>query len=322
MAYQRISHRAQIPFDLAGKRLDQVAVELFPDYSRARLQQWIEEGALRLNGNAARSKDKAPAMAWLVLETELQVVTENEAQDIPLDVVFEDEHLLVINKPAGLTVHPGAGQPDGTLLNALLFHCPNINHLPRAGIVHRLDKDTTGLLVVAKTLVAHTALVSQLQDRSMGRTYQAVVQGKIVRSGKVEAPIGRHPTQRVKMAVTNDGKPAVTHYQPLQQFTAHTHVQLKLESGRTHQIRVHMAHLGHPLVGDTLYNLRKLSYKQLGEPLKQALDAFSRQALHAQNLQLVHPESGELMEFHCDLPDDFAQLLNALDEDQNHAAFY
>lgn len=322
MAQQRISQQAQVPFTLAGKRLDVVAAELFPDFSRARLQQWIEDGTLQVNGRPGKSKGKVMAMAMLVIDAELAVVTVDEAQNIALDIVFEDEHLLVINKAANLVVHPGAGQPDGTLLNALLYHCPDIGQLPRAGIVHRLDKDTTGLLVVAKSLMAHTSLVSQLQDRSMGRTYQAVVQGLITRSGKADMPIGRHPTQRVKMAVVSDGKPAVTHYQPLQRFACHTHLQLKLETGRTHQIRVHMAQLGYPLVGDALYNNRRLSVKILGDALRQQLSGFQRQALHAQSLELCHPLDGERMQFSCDLPDDFAQLLNALDEDQNHEAFY
>lgn len=322
MALERIQRKAQVPFHLAGKRLDVVAAELFSEYSRARLQAWISDGQLQVNGQIGKSKDRVMAMAELQLDAEQSLQTVDTPEAMALDIVYEDDSILVLNKPANLVVHPGAGMPDGTLLNGLLHHCPDISSLPRAGIVHRLDKDTTGLMVVAKTLVAHTSLVNQLQARTMGRQYQAVVMGRVARAGKVDAAIGRHPSQRIKMAVVNSGKPAVTHYKPLQLYLAHTHLQLNLETGRTHQIRVHMSHLGNPLVGDSLYQGRIRLPKGIGDELKNTLRDFGRQALHAQSLRLQHPLTEQEMTFSCDLPDDFAQLLNALDEDQNHAAFY
>lgn len=317
---QLIEQQAEITAELTGKRLDQAAAELFPDFSRAKLQEWLKEGSLTRNGEQVKPKDKAMMGDVLRLQAEQQVQVNDEAQDIQLDIVYEDASLLVLNKQAGLVVHPAAGHADGTLLNALLFHCPSLEDLPRAGIVHRLDKDTSGLMVVAKTLKAQAALVEQLQDRSMGREYDAVTLGKMTTGGKVDAPIGRHPKDRKRQAVVvSGGKPAVTHYRVVQRYRAHTHVRCKLETGRTHQIRVHLAHIKHPLVGDPLYGGRLKLPAGASEEVKLFLRQFPRQALHARSLTLVHPETGEKMNWTVPLPEDFGMLLTLLDEDLREA---
>lgn len=317
---QVIKQQAEVTTELTGKRLDQVAAELFPDFSRAKLQEWLKEGSLTRNGQQVKPKDKAMIGDVLSLQAEQQVQVNDEAQDIQLDIVYEDASLLVLNKQAGLVVHPAAGHADGTLLNALLFHCPSLEDLPRAGIVHRLDKDTSGLMVVAKTLKAQAALVEQLQDRSMGREYDAVTLGKMTTGGKVDAQIGRHPKDRKRQAVVvSGGKPAVTHYRVVQRFRAHTHVRCKLETGRTHQIRVHLSHIKHPLVGDPLYGGRLKLPAGASEEVKLFLRQFPRQALHARSLTLVHPESGKTMSWTVPLPEDFEMLLTLLDEDLREA---
>lgn len=317
---QVIEQHAAVPAALVGKRLDQVAAELFPDFSRARLQEWFKDGSLTRNGEPVKPKDKAALGDRLQLQAEQQVQVTDQAQAIDLDIIYEDDELLVINKPAGLVVHPAAGHADGTLLNALLHHCPDLEQIPRAGIVHRLDKETSGLLVVAKTLRAQTSLVAQLQDRSMGREYDAVVLGHMTSGGKVDAPIGRHPKDRKRQAVVVfGGKPAVTHYRVVQRFRAHTHVRCKLETGRTHQIRVHMAHVKFPLVGDPLYGGRLKLPAGAGETLKDFLRAFPRQALHARSLTLQHPVTGETQSWTVPLPEDIELLLTLLEEDQREA---
>ncbi|TQV71205.1 23S rRNA pseudouridine(1911/1915/1917) synthase RluD [Exilibacterium tricleocarpae] len=309
---QTIEQHTRVPETSAGVRLDQAAAELFPDFSRSRLQAWIKAGALRVNGAAARPRDKLLGGEALSLCAQLQQQGDWEAQDMALDVVYEDAELLVVNKPANLVVHPAAGNRSGTLLNALLHRVPALTELPRAGIVHRLDKDTTGLMVVAKSLPAHTSLVAQLQARSVSREYEAVVQGALTGGGNVEAPIGRHPKQRKKMAVVAGGKAAVTHYRVLERFAGHTHVRLRLETGRTHQIRVHMAHIGYPLVGDATYGGRLRLPKQASAVLTECLRDFPRQALHAAGLGLQHPASGELLHWRAPRPDDFERLLAVL----------
>lgn len=311
----RISESVQVPFDMGNKRLDQVAAILFPDYSRSRLQQWIKDGQLTVNDEVRRGRDKLTGGEALKLEAELVAEGDWLAEDIPLDIVYEDDDILVVNKPAGLVVHPAAGNMDGTLLNGLLHHLPQLREIPRAGIVHRLDKDTTGLMVVAKTLQAQAALVVQLQDRSMGREYEAVVQGHMTGGGKVDEPIGRHGTQRTRMAVNPMGKEAVTHYRVLHKFPTHTYIRCKLETGRTHQIRVHLSHIGYPLVGDATYAARTRLVKGIGPVLRQALQGFGRQALHARALGLIHPVTQDWMEWEVDLPDDMIALLECLDED-------
>lgn len=302
-----------VPAEHAGLRLDQSLARLLPEHSRNRLQSWLREGRIRLDGALHDPKDKVwGGERLLIAEAEAVTPGEDRAEAIGLAVVYEDTHIIVIDKPAGLVVHPGSGVPSGTLLNALLHHAPALADVPRAGIVHRLDKDTSGLLVVAKTLEAQTDLVRQLQARSVKRQYLALVHGSVANGGSVDAAIGRHPSQRTKMAVVGAGRHAVTHFAPLEAFGRATLVQCNLETGRTHQIRVHMAHIGHPLVGDPVYGRRKS-----GSPL---LDGFSRQALHAMRLGLIHPASRAPMEWEAPLPDDLAGLLDALRVAEEKAA--
>jgi 23S rRNA pseudouridine1911/1915/1917 synthase len=304
---------AQVPARMNGMRFDQVASELFPDFSRARLQSWIRDGQLTLNDRPAKPKERLIGGEQLHLHAELEPQGDWQPELIDLDIIHEDDHLMIINKPAGLVVHPAAGNYTGTLLNALLHHCPGLINLPRAGIVHRLDKDTTGLMVVAKTLQAHTDLVEQLADRTVSREYEAVAVGAMTGGGTVDAPIGRHPKQRTLMAVlSHGGKRAVTHYRVLTRFPHHTHIRVKLETGRTHQIRVHMAHIQFPLVGDATYGKRFKIPKGASQELIDSLKSFPRQALHAATLGLEHPETGDYCEWNCPLPEDFQRLLTAL----------
>ncbi|MDC0663019.1 23S rRNA pseudouridine(1911/1915/1917) synthase RluD [Marinobacter sp. SS21] len=308
----RITESYVIPPELSDRRLDQAAAALMPEHSRSRLQSWIKSGELTVNGTSCKPRDKVMLNDRLELDAEPEAQVTWQAESIELDVVYEDEHLLVINKPAGLVVHPAAGHADGTLVNALLHHAPEVDKLPRAGIVHRLDKDTSGIMVVARSLIAHTSLVDQLQTRTMGREYEAVIVGTLTGGGTVDAPIGRHPRDRKKMAVVATGKPAVTHYRLIERFVAHTHVRCQLESGRTHQIRVHMSHIKHPLVGDPAYSGRIRLPKGTTEELRDRLGGFHRQALHARKLTLEHPATGELMSWETPLPEDIVALLAAL----------
>ena len=297
----------QTQFD---KRLDQVLADLFPEYSRSKLKEWILAGFVKVDDEVVTvARQKMQGDEQIDIHAQIAVQVLNTPQNIELDIVFEDEHVLVINKPAGLVVHPGAGNADGTVLNALLAHHPEIENIPRAGIVHRLDKDTTGLMVVAKTLIAQTYLVEQLQTRVMSREYEALIMGTMVAGGFVDEPIGRHPTKRTSMAVRATSKEATTHYRIKEKFRAHTHLRLKLESGRTHQIRVHMAHIRHPLVGDQLYGGRPRMPKAASEAFMQSLRNFKRQALHAAQLSFAHPISEDWLTFNAPLPDDFVQLL-------------
>ena len=299
-----------------GLRLDQVLADLFPEYSRSKLKTWIQDGNVTVNGEVITVPRHKMQMDELVtVQAEMDVQVTSEAQDIALNIVYEDEHILVLNKPADLVVHPGAGNPSGTVLNALLNHCPEIDKVPRAGIVHRLDKDTTGLMVVAKTIPAQTHLVDQLQRREMSREYEAVALGTMVAGGIVDAPIGRHATKRTHMAVREMGKPAVTHFRVIEKFRAYTHLRLKLETGRTHQIRVHMAHIKHPLLGDQVYGGRPRLPKGASEEFIAALRGFQRQALHAAQLSLFHPETEEWMTWKAPLPQDMQDLLKAVKKD-------
>ncbi|WP_269140097.1 23S rRNA pseudouridine(1911/1915/1917) synthase RluD [Pseudothauera rhizosphaerae] len=295
-------HVLAIPADCAGMRLDQALAALFPEHSRSRLQGWLKAGRIRLDGSVPEAKHRVAGGERLEVE-EIPLPEEQgaAAEDIPLAVVYEDADILVIDKPAGLVVHPGSGNWSGTLLNALLHHAPQLAGVPRAGIVHRLDKETSGLLVVAKTLAAQTDLIRQLQARTVSRRYLALVRGQLNGSGRIDAPIGRHPTQRTRMAVVDGGRDAATQYMVRERFADCTLVECRLETGRTHQIRVHMAHRGFPLVGDATYGARRR-----GNPL---LDAFPRQALHAWRLGLLHPVSREALEWESPLPEDFARLL-------------
>ncbi|MFC1774474.1 23S rRNA pseudouridine(1911/1915/1917) synthase RluD [Pseudomonadota bacterium] len=305
---------ARIPENAAGRRFDQVLAELFSDYSRSRLQQWVRDGAVLLDARRVEAKYRVSGGEWVEIVAKLPEDSEVLPQAIPLDVRYEDKHLLVINKPAGLVVHPAAGNRDGTLQNALLHYDAGLAALPRAGIVHRLDKDTSGLMVVARQLSAHKSLVEQLQARSVHREYLALVQAQVTASGHVDAPIGRHPRDRLRMAVVESGKPAVTHYRVLERFPAHTLVEARLETGRTHQIRVHMAYIHHPLVGDPLYGGRFRLPAGASEALAEALRKFRRQALHARRLEFIHPASGEPVGWEAELPADFEHLLALLRE--------
>ena len=304
-----------VPPELAGKRLDQALAVLLSDYSRARLQQWIREGRVRVNAAQLRPRDRVRSGDLIEVEPVLQVETRWEAEPIPLDVVHEDEEILVINKPAGLVVHPAAGNRDGTLLNALLHHAPELRQVPRAGIVHRLDKDTSGLLVVARNLRAQNSLVSQLQARAFEREYRAVVTGVMPAGGTVEAPIGRHPVNRKRMAVVAGGKPAVTHYRVLERFRAHSLLSVKLETGRTHQIRVHMAHIQYPVFGDPVYAGRLRVPPDCSDTTRESLKGFQRQALHAFRLGFEHPVSGEYVQWEQPEPEDLRVLLEVLRDD-------
>jgi len=300
-----------IPAGYAGLRLDAALARMFPEHSRSRLQSWMKEGRVTVDGAVADAKRKVLGGEQVLVAAAAPIAeTAEKAEAIDLTVVYEDEQLLVIDKPAGLVVHPGSGNWSGTMMNALLHHAPQLAGVPRAGIVHRLDKDTSGLLVVAKTLAAQTDLVRQLQARTVKRYYLALVHGSVTGSGSVDAPIGRHPVQRTKMAVVTRGgagREARTHYAVRERFAAATMVECRLETGRTHQIRVHMASIGHPLVGDPVYGKRK--------SVDVRLDTFARQALHAWRLALVHPATGAEVAWESPLPEDFSALLSALRHD-------
>ena len=306
---------ASIPPELAGQRLDQALTSLFSDITRSQLQQWIEDGRVSLNGRSPRKRDRVKQGDAVEVSVPPPVESGWKAQAMSLEIVHEDGELIVINKPPGLVVHPGAGNPEGTLLNALVAHAPKLAQLPRAGIVHRLDKDTSGLMVVAKTERARQNLIAQLQEHSVEREYLAIVNGVMVAGGTIAAPIGRHRTQRTRMAVSSQGKPAVSHYRVMKKYRAHTLVQVKLESGRTHQIRVHMAHLHHPVVGDPVYGGRLKIPAGASEKLKQELRGFKRQALHALKLSLTHPGTGKRAQWVSSVPEDMNKLMEALAQD-------
>ena len=315
MASDRIRHREIAPDGLAGKRLDQVAAAVFPDFSRARLQQWIKTGELTVDGTVSKPTRRIKGGESLRIDAELEMETEASAEDIPLDIIHADPDIIVINKPAGLVVHPGAGNRRGTLLNALLYFDPALSTLPRAGLVHRLDKDTTGVMVVARSLRAHTSLVEQLQARRMKRIYRALAIGELISGGTVDAPIGRDPRQRKRMAVVATGKPAVTHFRIIERFRGFTYVEVSLETGRTHQIRVHLAEQGFSLLGDPLYGKRMprgLKSASMETALKQQIEGFGRQALHAWRLTLRHPDDKGERTFEAPLPGDFSELIQAL----------
>jgi 23S rRNA pseudouridine1911/1915/1917 synthase len=312
-----ISHEAIVPLSAAGRRFDQALAEMFPDYSRSRLTAWVKAGAVTLDGAPAAPRHLLRGGEKVQVEVELETEVTSAPEAIALDIVYEDPHLLVIDKPVGLVVHPGAGNPAGTVLNALLHHDPKLAELPRGGIVHRLDKDTSGLMVVAKTLATHTALVEMLSKHEVARQYEAIVLGTIIAGGTIDAPIGRHMGDRLRQAVRDeeDGKHAVTHYRLRERFRAHTLVQCNLETGRTHQIRVHLSHIGHPLVGDPLYGGGLKLPKRATPELVAALRGFRRQALHAERLAFEHPVTGESLSFEAPRPADMNALMAALRED-------
>jgi 23S rRNA pseudouridine1911/1915/1917 synthase len=311
------NHEKTIPLELSGQRFDQALAQMFPEYSRSRLKEWILKGWVTIDGGQLRPKDAVSGGENVVLAPEASPETQAEAEPMTLDIIYEDDDLLVINKPAGLVVHPGAGNYQGTLMNGLLHHVPSLVEIPRAGIVHRLDKDTSGLMLVAKTLQSHTALVRALAEREISRHYVAICGGVLTGGGRIEEPIGRHPVDRLRMSVRENGKPAVTHYRVLERYAAHTYIQVELETGRTHQIRVHFAFRRHPLIGDQVYGGRLAMPRNSDEELQETLRKFKRQALHATRLQLAHPISGEPLEFNVEPPADFVRLRAVL---RNHAA--
>ena len=301
-----------VPDDLAGQRFDQALARMFPEYSRSRLKSWILQGFVTIDGGEKRPKDLVSGGETVALQPgeELSIVSVPEPMD--LDICFEDDHLLVVNKPAGLVVHPGAGNLRGTLMNGLLHRVPGLEELPRAGIIHRLDKDTSGLLLVGKTLQSHTALVRMLAVREVSRRYLGVCIGVLTGGGSINAPIGRHPVDRLRMSVRDSGKPAVTHYRVLERFAAHTYISIELESGRTHQIRVHFAYRRHPLVGDPVYGGRLAVPRGCDDAVRETLRSFRRQALHATRLAFSHPVTKDRVELEAPPPADFQDLLEKL----------
>jgi 23S rRNA pseudouridine1911/1915/1917 synthase len=312
----------QIPATAAGKRLDKVLAELFPEYSRSCLQNWVKQGFITLDADAGTGIGKLKVRGGEMLRMDIPAAeppAEDAAEEIALDIVHEDADIIVINKPPGLVVHPAAGNRSGTLQNGLLHRYPELAAVPRAGLVHRLDKDTSGLLVVARHLRAHKSLVDQLQERSMGREYDAIVQGVVISGGEINEPIGRHTKDRLRMTVREGGREAVTHYRLEERFRKHSHLRVQLETGRTHQIRVHLAHIRKPVVGDPLYGGRLSIPRESTPQLAERLHAFRRQALHARRLELLHPATEEPVEWSAELPEDMQLLLEALREDTKQA---
>ena len=308
----RLSLQFQLDETYLGQRIDQVAATIWSDFSREKLKQWLKEGHLLVNGNSVKPKYKCEGFELLTLEVELEAQTRSLPEDIPLDIVYEDDDIIVVNKPVGMVVHPGAGNSSGTLVNALLHHYPKSAELTRAGLVHRIDKDTSGLLVVAKNLEAQFSLGKQKEKKTVYRVYDLIVYGNVIAGGTVDEPIKRHPVDRVKMAVLPGGKDAVTHYNVKERFQHFTRIQARLETGRTHQIRVHFSYIGFGLVGDPVYMPRVRVPAGATELLDETLRGFRRQALHAAELGLKHPRTGEEMLFKAPWPADLATLVDVL----------
>lgn len=315
MKTDKIQQDFSIPAEYINERLDHTLAKLMPEHSRTQIKAWLDDGSILVNGKPLKGKVKIRGHEQITVNASIKEQPTWEARPIPLSIVYEDDDLVVINKPAGLVVHPGAGNANRTLLNALIYHYPALQVLPRAGILHRIDKNTTGLLVVAKTAAALRNLTHQLKKRTMEREYQALVYGNMISGGKVDAAIARHPIQRKRMAIVETGKHAVTHYRVTKKFRGIMHLTLKLDTGRTHQIRVHMAHIRHPIVGDTTYGGRVQLSKGMSDELIQALRGFKRQALHAFALGIIHPTTGKTMRWEAPLPDDMQNLLLALEND-------
>lgn len=309
----KLQLQTRIPDELAGKRLDQVIALLIPEHSRSRIQTWIKSGNITVNNKTLRQRDVVNSGDIIRVNVEFAKIELNKPENIPLDIVFQDNELIVINKPAGLVVHPGAGNPDRTLVNALLNFDQKLNLLPRAGIIHRLDKDTTGIMVIARTPTTHTFLIDKLQQRDIKREYQTIVCGQVTAGGAIENKIGRHPIHRTRMAVTANGKPATTHFRIIKKFKHYTHLRVNLETGRTHQIRVHMSHINHPVLGDPVYGKNNSALKGIDPVLRDLISNFKRQALHAYRLEFPHPVTNELKTFQAEPPEDFKQLINALE---------
>ena len=315
--HPRIQSQFEVPLDAGGSRIDVICAEIWTDFSRARLSQWISAGAIRIDGQQVKPKYKVLGGELVTVDAQPESQVTWVGQPLDLQTLFVDEHLIIVNKPAGLVVHPGHGNPSHTLVNALLHHYPELDTIPRAGIVHRLDKDTSGVLAIARSPKAHQKLIAQLKDRSMGRQYWALVFGKTRSVGTIDAPMDRHRIQRTRMAVMTQGKPAVTHYRTLQQTAHVSAIEVRLETGRTHQIRVHMTHLGHPLVGDPVYKAGRPGFGTMLAPVRARVDAFPRQALHAESLRLIHPATGEPMSFTAPLADDLVALMHDLQRDDH-----
>lgn len=310
---EQVKLSVTVPDEFAGLRLDQACAKSFTDFSRAKLTQWIKSGELKVNSDIWLPKQKVQGGEIIQIDAEHQSLID-EAEDIPLNIVYEDEHILLLNKSANCVVHPGAGNWQGTLLNALLHHNPQQKLLPRAGIIHRLDKDTTGLMVVAKSQLAYTQLVADLSARQIARHYYALVKGEILSGGTINHPIGRHPHNRLKMAVIQSGKPAVSHYRVAKRFTGYTLLKVQLETGRTHQIRVHLSHQHYPLVGDQRYAGRARLASNLSPRAREAIINFNRPALHAYHLAFKHPASSEWLSWDCSIPTDMTALLKELED--------
>lgn len=313
-----IQKQLTVPREYHNQRIDSVLAQLLPDYSRSQISGWIKSGIIILNHQSCKPKDKVCGGDLIEVQVDFNLIQKpidtDGPEDIPLDIVFEDETILIPNKPANLVVHPGAGNKEHTLVNALLYHAPSLHHLPRAGIVHRLDKDTTGLLIVAKTLPAHTSLIRQMQSREIKRHYVTLVQGSIISGGTIDTGFGRHPRNRLKMAVQEQGKQAITHYSVKKRYQDFTLLDVHLMTGRTHQIRVHLAHIHHPVVGDPLYGGRMRLPSQASERVQTQIQNFKRQALHAHTLSLYHPITEKELTLIAPIPDDFKLLLDTLDE--------
>jgi len=314
------SQTATVPVDLVDQRLDQALSRMFPEYSRSRLKTWILQGHVTVDGAGLRPRDIVRGGEIVRLKPQPEIALSSEPEAIQLDIVFEDEQLLVVNKPAGLVVHPGAGNRRGTLLNGLLYRLPQLAELPRAGIIHRLDKGTSGLLIIGKTLQSHTALTRLLADREVSRQYLAICNGVLTGGGTIDAAIGRHPIDRLRMSVQERGKTAITRYKVLQRFAVHTYIRVQLETGRTHQIRVHFAWRRHPLLGDPVYGQRLAIPAGANDQLQTLMRGFRRQALHAARLEFPHPATGHRIVVKADAPADFAQLLAALERHAKESA--
>lgn len=316
---KKLQHTCVITDDLANLRLDQALVKMLPDYSRSQIQEWMKNGDVKINDKLVKTRAVVKLGDTIEVDATLRVQASWEAEAIPLEIVYEDEEIIVINKPAGMVVHPGAGHQEHTLLNALLYHAPQLQELPRAGILHRLDKDTSGLLIIAKTENSLKNLTNQLKKRTMVREYQTIVTGVLVSGGTVDEPIGRHATQRMRMAVTDAGRTAITHYRVMERYRAHTRLKIRLETGRTHQIRVHMAYINHNVVGDPTYGGQLYIPKGVTPALRDELRQFKRQALHAFALGIIHPVTKEPMRWEVELPDDIQVLIKAFKQDLKEA---
>ncbi len=319
MSSQLIQQQFHVDQQEVGKRFDQCLAQRLPEYSRSKIQHWIKQQFIQVNQQCYPPKHKLCFGDLVSIDVPVEKKIEDKPEDIKFDIVYQDDALFVVNKPVGLVVHPAAGHQTGTLLNGLLAIDQSLEQLPRAGIVHRLDKDTSGVMVVARSLTAHAHLVKQLQQRSVKREYRAVTQGVITAGRTVDKPIGRHPSDRKKMAVVDDGKEAITHFSVLKKYNNFTSIKVNLETGRTHQIRVHLADLRHALVGDPVYGGRLALPKAISDELKMMLHQFKRQALHAKKLTFVHPITEELVSYETELPDDMQQLMAVIERSDQGA---